>query len=364
MNNQIIAEVSKGIGWLTLNRSEKLNALSVEMIDELYRVLSTWKDSDKVSLVVLQGSGEKAFCAGGDVRHLYDLKGKNVETVAEGFFSTEYKMNQIMHGFGKPILVYMNGIVMGGGVGIAVAGSHRIVTETTKWAMPEMNIGLYPDVGGSYFLSRMPFYIGRYLALTSNVIKAGDILYSGAADVFMPSTYWKQFCEELEAYVWDSVDVKDTLESIIDRYSEPCPHYAEFKELAFDIESHFGKNDVEDIVDSLKQASDACNVWAERTLETILLKSPTSLKVTLEQLRRGETSSIKECFLMELDMSMNFMKGHDFFEGVRSVLVDKDRSPSWKPDRIEAVSREVVESYFTYEWPVENPLIQFSRKSI
>ncbi len=359
MNQNITFKVENGVGWLTLNRPDKLNALSAEMIDELYNVFSDWKYNTDVKLVILQGSGEKAFCAGGDVKHLYDRRGIDVHAVAQSFFVTEYKMNMLMHTFGKPLVVYMNGIVMGGGVGLAVAGSHKIVTETTKWAMPEMNIGLYPDVGGSYFLNKMPSHIGRYLALTSFALKAADVLYSGAADYYIPSTNWNQFVEAIKKHDWTDINVISKLEEEVDRFVEPCPHPATLKDLSHDIEAHFGQSTLEDIVASLEEASAQGYSWAENTVETMLTKSPTSLKVTLEQLIRGENLPIKDCFTMELEMSMNFMDGHDFFEGVRSVLVDRDRNPLWKPNTLNAVSTDTVNSYFTYDWVHENPLKSF-----
>jgi enoyl-CoA hydratase/carnithine racemase len=359
MNQNITSKVENGVGWLTLNRADKLNALSVPMINELHEIFRDWKVNDEVKLVVLQGSGEKAFCAGGDVRHLYDRKGIDVHDVAQEFFDTEYRMNMLMHTFGKPILVYMNGIVMGGGVGVAVAGTHRIVTETTKWAMPEMNIGLYPDVGGSYFLNKMPHHIGRYLALTSFMVKAADVLYSGAADYYMSSSKWPELSEAIGKRDWMDVDVVSALEAEVGRFVEPCPDPAPLEDLSHEIEFHFGQSTLEAIVQTLEEASAQGHSWAEKTVETILTKSPTSLKVTLEQLIRGENLSIKDCFVMELEMSMNFMDSHDFFEGVRSVLVDKDRNPTWQPNTLEAISKDDVNAFFTYNWDSENPLTGF-----
>lgn len=359
MNQNISHEVENGVGWITLSRPGKLNALSPEMIDELYRIFNDWKTNDQIKLVVLQGAGEKAFCSGGDVRHLYNQRDKNVHVVAQAFFDTEYRMNMIMHSFNKPLVVYMNGIIMGGGVGLAVAGSHRIVTETTKWAMPEMNIGLYPDVGGSYFLPKMPHHLGRYLALTSNSISAADVLLSGAADYYLPSSKWPLLTRAIKSHDWKSIDIESTLEMEIERFVEPCPLESLLKPMAESIEAHFGFDTVEAIVSSLKEASNTGNQWAEKTVNTILTKSPTSLKVTLEQLIRGKSLPMKECFIMELEMSMNFMSGHDFFEGVRSVLVDKDRNPKWMPSDINSVSEETVNSFFKYDWETINPLMDF-----
>lgn len=359
MDQNIIYKVDKGVGWLTLNRPEKLNAISVEMVDELYNIFKDWKNNDEVSLVVLQGAGEKAFCAGGDVKHLYEIRESDVHAVVESSFDKEYRMDMLVHTLGKPLVVYMNGIVLGSGVGMSVAGSHRIVTEKTKWAMPEMNIGLYPDVGGSYFLNKMPHNIGRYIGLTSSMISAADVIYSGAADHYLTSSNWSKLANEIKGIDWRDSDVVSTLDKVVHKFSEPCPESAMMQGVSHDIESHFRYNTLEEIVQSLEEASENGNKWAEETVKTILTKSPTSLKVTLEQLIRGKNLPLKDCFIMELELSMNFMDSPDFFEGVRSVLVDKDRNPSWKPDTLDAVSKECVEAFFTYNWDDHNPLIDF-----
>ena len=360
MNLNIIKKVENGVGWLTFNRADKLNALSVQMINELFEIFKSWKNDDQIKLIVLEGAGEKAFCVGGDVRHLYDHRDKGVDEVAFNFFYTEYRMNMLIHTFSKPILVYMNGLVMGGGVGVAVAGTHRIVTENTKWAMPEMNIGFYPDVGGSYFFNKMPHHIGRYLALTSFVIKAADVLYSGAADYYMSSSEWQKLRAAISECDWANANVVQDLEAKVSEYVSPCPEPAPLEDLAHDIESHFGQNSLESIVNSLEVAAESGDSWAGETAKSILSKSPTSLKVTLEQLVRGEKLAIRDCLIMELNMSMNFMNSNDFFEGVSSVLVNKHRNPKWVPNTLKAVSIEDVTAFFTYDWKnAVNPLANF-----
>ncbi len=358
MEQGIQAEIKKGVGWIVLNRPEKLNALSVPMIDQLYALVRAWKQDPEVKLVVIEGAGEKAFSAGGDVRYLYDQKKSEVHAVAAPFFGTEYKMNMLLHTFGKPVVTFASGVVLGGGVGIAVSGTHRIVTEATKWAMPEMNIGLYPDVGGSYFLNKMPHAIGRYLALTSSMIKAADVLYAGAADYYMPSERWQALKHEIAAESWMDKSA-EKLETLIGKYEEVCPETASFKTLYGTIEEHFMHDSLEEIVEALSTSAKAGDTWAESVRNLILEKSPTSLKVTLEQLVRGAGLPLKDCFIMELNMSMNFMDSHDFFEGVRSVLVEKDKHPNWKPATIAAVTREQVEAFFTYDWETVHPLLNF-----
>jgi len=346
----IDSEMINGVGWIRLNRPEALNALTLPMIREIFRLLIEWENHDSVAMVCMYGVGDKAYCAGGDVRQLYDLKDGNIEPYAFEFFSTEYKMNMLMHNYKKPILAYMNGIVMGGGVGISVGAKYRIVTEETKWAMPEMNIGLYPDVGGSYFLNCMPGQIGRYLALTSSVIGATDVLYAGAADYFILSHHWEDLRSTIEDRVWYKNTADDQLKTLLGQYIRKLPGESKLKDSQFRINQHFEYNRIEDIVQSLKEAADCGDEWAQSTLKTVGSKSPTSLKVTLEQLIRGKGKLISECLEMEINMSMNFMKSHDFFEGVRAVLVDKDRDSKWHPHSFAEVSEEEVNSFFKYPW--------------
>ncbi len=366
MNDQkdIIFEVDKGVGWIKFNRPDKLNALSNKMILTLYNQLLKWKEDKGVEIICLEGSGEKAFCAGGDVRHLYDNKDNNIEEYAFDFFFTEYCMDTTMHCYPKPILVYMNGITMGGGAGIAVTGSHRIVTERTKWSMPEMNIGLYPDVGGSYFLNNMPGYIGRYLALTSTMIKPEDVLYLGTADYYIKSNSWQELRQAISEKTWTEKTLGNELNKLLERFSENPEKASDISRLREKIDAHFAYDTMEEIVSSLKKAGKEGDEWANKTVENLLTKSPTSLKVTLEQLIQGKEKSLMDCFKMELEMSMSFMDSHDFYEGVRSVLVDKDRSPNWKPKTLEEVKKEDVAKYFTYNWKDGiNPLIRFYEKS-
>lgn len=359
-NSDIMFEVNNGIGFIKLNRPEKRNALSYDMIRLLNDQLQKWKDDDDVAMIILEGEGEKALCSGGDVVHLYDRKDSNVEEYAFGFFYTEYCMNMLIFSYPKPILSYMTGYVMGGGVGICVGTSHRIITEKTKWAMPEMNIGLYPDVGGSYFLNKMPCHMGRYLALTSKSVNPADVLYIGAADYFINSSSWCDLRQAVTEKAWYIDSAKEELDKLMEKYNEMPSMDSKLEKLEEQINTHFEFETMENIVESLKDAAKQGDKWADDVVKTILSKSPTSLKVTLKQLIRGKKMAMKECFKMELEMSMNFMKSHDFFEGVRSVLVDKDRNPNWNPSTLEGVKEEDVKAFFSYPWDGgKNPLDDF-----
>jgi enoyl-CoA hydratase/carnithine racemase len=354
--SNIIFEVQGGVGWITLNRPKALNALSLEMVEQMGIQLREWADDARVAIVCIQGAGDKGLCAGGDMRAYYDRKDSNAAELAYQFFSIEYRLNWDMFGYPKPILVYLNGIVMGGGVGISIGASHRIVTERTKWAMPEMNIGFFPDVGGSYFLNEMPGQSGLYLALTSDMISPGDVLHVGAADYFVPSDRWGELIQSVRESEWTEASAKTQLTELCNRFAEERPESA-LKGVQEKIDQHFAYDQMEQVMDSLKQAANEGDEWAAKTAETLSGKSPTALKVALEQIRRGKSMSLAECFKMEMNMGMQFMRAHDFYEGVRAVLVDKDRSPKWKPASLEEVTKEEVNSFFDYEWGKQgNPL--------
>lgn len=343
----VTSEVKNGMGWLKINRPKVLNAINAEVVELLTNALEEWQDDANVLFVCLFGAGEKGFCAGGDMRKFYDLEAEEVIPYAERFFSTEYRLDALIHDYSKPIIAYMNGIVMGGGVGLSVGASHRIVTEKTKWAMPEMNIGFFPDVGASFFLNQMPRYTGRYLALTAKVIKANDVIYSGSADYTIDSSEWETIEEKLLTQKWSQNSINKDLDAFFESNSTKSADITELKANQDDINRHFQYDTIEEIVASLESEAANGNEWAALTLKTILAKSPTSLKVTLQQLINGEDKSLSECLEMEKDMAIHFMDTPDFYEGVRAVLVDKDGSPNWHPNKLEALTESDIERYFT-----------------
>ncbi|MFE0505243.1 enoyl-CoA hydratase/isomerase family protein [Peribacillus butanolivorans] len=354
METNILCNIDRGVGWLKLNRPQALNALTAEMVESLKTTLDTWRADPKVSLICISGEGTKGLCAGGDMRFFYNQRNANVEEHARRFFTTEYRMDLMIHQYPKPILVYMNGIVMGGGVGLSVGASERIVTEKTKWAMPEMNIGFFPDVGASYFLNKMPGHVGRYLALTGATIQPADVIYVGAASRYMESTRWEEFIYEIQNKNWNLDDARKQICELLDSFCshlvEESPLYA----LQLKIDKHFVYETLEEIVASLGMAADSGDDWASKTKSTIQSKSPTSLKVTLSQLQKGNNQSLTSCFNMELKLSMNFMKNHDFYEGVRSVLVEKDRKPHWRPNSLADVSKGDIERHFNHKINILN----------
>lgn len=355
--SSVLFKVHNGIGWITLNRPQVLNSLDIDMVTRIKERLDTWKSRSDVAMVCVIGAGEKGLCAGGDIRDLYDHRSSNIVERAADFFTAEYMMDSLLWNFPKTVLVYMDGVVMGGGVGISVGASHRIVTEKTKWAMPELNIGFFPDVGSSHFLNRLPGAIGRYLALTSNVIKAEDVLYLGLADYYLEERDWHELLQALSDKDWTVGDTRNDLHELIASFVKTNDAPSPLQEMKEKIDAHFSLETVEEIIHSLEESSQDTDDWEDKVRKKLLSKSPTSLKVALKQQQEGEGKSYTDCLRMELDMAMNFMNHDDFYEGVRSVLVDKDRSPAWQPTSLADVSDAEVASFFEYRWPEgEHPL--------
>ncbi len=321
---ELLAEVRNGVATVTLNRPAALNALSYGMLQGLAAWLDAWERDDGVRMVVLRGAGEKAFCAGGDIRALHDSFRAGTRGHRE-FFEIEYALDYRIHTYPKTTVAMMDGIVMGGGMGISQGARVRIVGERTKMAMPETGIGLFPDVGGSYFLPRLPGKLGIYLGLVGPTLGAADAIYSGLADVYAGVA--------------------------------PLPA-SDLAELRPAIDSHFGRSSVAEILASLKgEDRPGYREWAATTLEALSRRSPTMLAVTLEQLHRGATLSLAECFRMELNLIHGCFEQGDFIEGIRALIVEKDNQPRWRPGRLEDVERPAVEAFFTPRWePAQHPL--------
>jgi enoyl-CoA hydratase len=332
--DDILFDVTAGVGRVVLNRPKALNALTHEMCVRFRQKLVDWAADDAVRALVIQGAGDKAFCAGGDIRKLYD-EGRAGGDYPFAFYSDEYRLNAAVYHFPKPYVAVLNGIVMGGGVGVSAHGSHRVVSDNVMFAMPETGIGLFPDVGGSYFLPRCPGQIGLYLGLTGARLKAADLRYAGLAEAYVPAARLDEFVTALSEAGRD-------VESVVAAFATdagPAP-LAEHRDA---IDRHFGHGSVEAIVDSLQNdPSD----WAAKTARTIAGKSPTSLKVTFRQLREGAAKDFDDCMRMEWRMVNRIIAGHDFYEGTRAVVIDKDQAPDWRPARLEDVTAADVVAYF------------------
>ena len=346
MNEPIIFSEKKNVGVITLNLPQSLNSLTLEMCQKITSKLKLWKSSPTIQCILIKSSLDKAFCAGGDVVTLYQNMMKKNDHF-DTFFKCEYKMDLMIHEYSKPIVVLTSGIVMGGGVGLANGASFRVVTETTRMAMPEITIGFYPDVGGSFFLPRMPGYTGRFAGLTGCRLNGTDCLYLKMADYFTTTNLLPQLettLFELEFTENPKQDVKDVLNHFHQSAKRDLPdgnielHLTTINELVN------GQDPLE--IKRKLQEYKSDDKWLTRSLESCLKGSPTSFAVILEQLQRGKTKTISEVFAMEQIITGNFAKNHDMKEGVRSLLIDKDNNPSWKPKNLEEVSTELVQSYF------------------
>ncbi|XP_010404817.2 3-hydroxyisobutyryl-CoA hydrolase, mitochondrial isoform X2 [Corvus cornix cornix] len=340
---EVLLEKKGGAGIITLNRPKALNALNLSMIQQIYPQIKTWEQDPETFLIIIKGTGGKAFCAGGDIRAITEA-GKVGDELSQDFFRGEYRLNNAIGTCKKPYVALIDGITMGGGVGVSVHGHFRVATEKTLFAMPETAIGLFPDVGGGYFLPRLSGKIGYYLALTGCRLKGRDVLKAGIATHFVES-------EKLPALEKDLIALKspskEKIADLLNSYHMKCTVDQE-KEFVLDehmekINSIFSANSMEEIVKKLKQDG---SPFAMKQLETINKMSPTSLKLTLRQLREGASMSLQEVLRMEYRLSQACMKGHDFYEGVRAVLIDKDQSPKWNPAALEEVSDEFVDNCF------------------
>ncbi|NXB29526.1 HIBCH protein, partial [Eulacestoma nigropectus] len=340
---EVLLEKKGGAGIITLNRPKVLNALNLSMIQQIYPQIKMWEQDPETFLIIIKGTGGKAFCAGGDIRAITEA-GKVGDKLSQDFFRGEYGLNNAIGTCKKPYVALIDGITMGGGVGVSVHGHFRVATEKTVFAMPETAIGLFPDVGGGYFLPRLSGKIGYYLALTGCRLKGRDVLKAGIATHFVESEKLPALEKDLLALKSPS---KEKIADLLNSYHMKCTVDQE-KEFVLDehmekINSIFSAKSMEEIVKRLKEDG---SPFAMKQLETINKMSPTSLKLTLRQLREGASMSLQDVLRMEYRLSQACMKGHDFYEGVRAVLIDKDQSPKWKPAALEEVSDEFVDNCF------------------
>ena len=322
---------------ITLNRPNNLNALNYEMIISIEECLKNINKNKNIKLVIFKGEGDKAFCAGGDVKSFYEENLTNINKLRKNFFYREYKLNYLIKKYKKPIISFVNGICMGGGVGIAMHSSIVVVSENVKFAMPECAIGLFPDVGSSNFLSKLKSNIGLYIALTGKRLVSGDLIELGLANYCVSRNNFKSLEKRL-------INIKNmrSIHKIIDEYSEKT-NSSIFPSLNKNINSIFKYNKVEKIISLLESSNE---IWAEEAFKAMNKSSPTSLKISLKQLRLSKYKSFKDNLIMDYRLSQSCMTGVDFYEGVRSVLVDKDFKPIWSPNKVQDVSSKLVVSHF------------------
>lgn len=332
-------KVQSGIGWVLLNRPQALNALSFEMIKDFAHHLRIWRADQAVAAVVVRSLDPRSFCAGGDVKAAaFDsralLEGRSDGSLARTYFRNEYLLNIAIKEFPKPYVAVIDGIVMGGGAGISVHGSHRIVGDGTLFSMPEAAIGFFPDVGAGYFLSRCPGRLGWYLALTAARIGAGDCLYAGLATHYVPSEKHLDLIAALEQQGWQ--------ESVIDEFSQAAPASL-LSERRVIIDKCFSQASVEKIVDQLKQSDDPITNEISDALRKLC---PVSLKVAHRLLEYGQDKDMHDVMSMEYRLSQSFMRLPCFYEGIRAALIDKDKAPHWDPATLEQVTSSDLDRYF------------------
>lgn len=348
----ILAEERNCIGHLTLNRPAGLNALTLEMIRLLQERLDAWREDPRILAVVLRAAGEKAFCAGGDIRFLYESHTSG-DTLHFTFFEEEYALDQTLHGYPKPVLALMDGFVLGGGMGLAQGATLRVISERTRMGMPETGIGYFPDVGGSYFLSRLPGNLGRYLGITGTYIRAADALYAGLADWCVAHEHFAELDRRLDTLQWTLSPRQELITLLAALGSKKLPG-SELKAMRPAIEAHFAADDMLELRARLAaETRSEFHDWAEETLRLVDSRSPLAVSVTLELLRRGQTLSLSECFALELHLDRQWFDQGDLIEGVRALLIDKDKNPRWNPPSLAQVSPQRVQAFFSGVAPLE-----------
>ncbi|MDX2164548.1 MAG: enoyl-CoA hydratase/isomerase family protein [Gammaproteobacteria bacterium] len=305
MQDEIHFNVDNGMGVITLNRPAALNALNIEMLNALHQQLLLWEKNKAILSILIQSSTPGIFCAGGDIKAVYQAHQNKVPDIAQ-YFKKEYELNQYIFHYAKPYIAFLDGLTMGGGAGVSLHGKLRIATEKFSFAMPETSIGYFPDVGTSYILSRLPNEIGIYLALTSMRINATEANDIGLIDI-------------------------DTSNGAQENH---------LKKIATQIATHFKYNTVEEIFESLVHDKQE---WAQQTLATLKQKSPTSLKLTLKLLRQTKSLDFDQCIALEYKLASYFCESHDFYEGIRAAVIDKDRNPRWNPNSLDKVDPAILD---------------------
>jgi enoyl-CoA hydratase len=322
---------------LTLNRPQALNALTLGMAKVMTTWLRAWASDDAVGAVLIDGAGERGLCAGGDLRALYDAA-KRDDPLPQHFWASEYRLDVLIARYAKPVIVAMDGLTMGGGVGISAHAAHRVVTERSAIAMPEVGIGYFPDVGASFLLARAPGHVGTHLALSGERIGAADAIYSGLADVHIPAAK----LGELPARLADCRSAPEVRAQLAELSTPAAP--GKLSAARPWIDACYDASSVEEIMARLRAHHHQDARTAAATLQKM---SPTSLKITLRNIRAALSfSKVEDCFRQDYRISLACIAEHDFIEGIRAAIVDKDRSPVWRPDKLEGVTAEMVERHF------------------
>lgn len=361
---ELSCENGKRIGVATLNSEKSLNALSLPMVELLLPQMQAWKDNNDIAMVVLQGAGDKAFCAGGDIRDLYhsmkEAPGTFQPYVTE-FFTKEYTLDYLIHTFDKPVLVWGNGIVMGGGLGLMAGASHRVVTGSSRIAMPEMAIGLYPDVGGSWFLNRMPAGCGLFLGLTGASINAADAKHIDLADYFIPHEQRQKVLDALLTIRFGNTVALNhqKLTDVLLHLESQTLHQQPLSQIRLHQHSISALRSTESLSAAMAHimAIPGDDSWLTKAKASLQYGSPITAHIVYRLLKLGQSKILADSFRLELGLSVQCGKLGEFTEGVRALLIDKDQQPSWQYASVDAVPEAVMNELFDSPWPAaEHPL--------
>lgn len=333
----ILIEEDNRCGVISLNRPGALNALSYEMIAALDRQYLKWAQDSHIYAVILRSTVPRAFCSGGDIRTLYEWwRTGRMESILE-LYGTEYQHNWTLDRFLKPHVSLIDGIVMGGGVGVSLYGTHRVAAENYQFAMPEVGIGFFPDVGATWFLPRLRGRAGLYLALTGRSLGPADAYYLGLATHCIPAEWFNT--------IRTALSEAEPVDALLDGLHKD-PGRSELEERQLVLDRLFSKDSVEEVLSGLEAEIGEHADWARSTAAEIRSKSPLSLKVAFEQYRRGGSMNLEEALQLEYAVARRFMEGEEFFEGIRALIIDKDNAPNWSPANLEDVGAEMVAAYF------------------
>lgn len=333
MTSFIQTHVHGSVAEIVLDRPRALNALDSSMIRDMFAALTTWRDDDAITAVLVTSSSDRAFCAGGDIKSVRQSALDRDHNSVHEFFATEYRLNALIANYPKPYIALIDGHAMGGGLGISVHGSVRVVTEKAALAMPETAIGFFPDIGASYFLPRLTGATGMYLGLTGARASAADAVFAGLATHFVPSDGLAALADDIRA---------GDLDAALARHTTDAPA-SDLEGQLGEIDRVFGSGSVADMVDKLTGDDE----WSKQTREALTTLAPSSLWITAELVRRGADLTLEQCLDLELVLGGEVTRNADFVEGVRAVLVDKDRNPSWNPPAIGDIDAEAIEALFT-----------------
>eukprot|EP00250_Pteridium_aquilinum_P010830 c19657_g1_i1 orf=157-1395(+) len=355
IEDQVLVEETKSSRTIVLNRPRQLNAISYWMTGHLRKIYEQWEEDTDVQVVLVKGSG-RAFCAGGDVAEVYRFGKQGFHDKSMHFFSQEYNVNYLIGTYRKPHVALINGIVMGGGAGLSLNGSFNVVTEKAVFAMPETGLGLHPDVGASYFLSRLPGFLGEYVGLTGARLDGIELLAVGLATHYVPSERLIDVEEKLKYLGSGNPAVVD--EALSSFSEKPNCREESILHRLEDINRCFSKSTVEEILEALElHQKEAKDDWYSTTVKTLRDASPMSLKITLRSIREGRYQTFYECLIREYRLTVRCLLGewsNDFYEGCRAILIDKDRNPKWNPATLASVTPAMVEHYFSrFEKPNE-----------